>query len=891
MNIGVYTLIITAIILLPQSQTTFPTGHYYSHSELSQLLTLLNNSDQCRNISQLFSVGQSVEGRDLWVMRLTHCAHMDPTMDGFPGRPRFKYIGNMHGDETVGRQILIYLIQLICETHLTDPRIAWLIHSTDIYIMPSMNPDGFEASSEGQCEGGHRNNADGVDLNRNFPDQFAARRVLHTQPETRAVMRWITSGHFVLSANLHGGAVVASYAYDDSASHIRSGAYSGAPDDATFRLLARSYAQAHASMSAPGDRCAPGERFAGGITNGAYWYELVGGMQDYNYAVGGCMEITIELSCCKYPKADTLAGHWRDNREALITYVEQTQIGVRGFVRDQEDHEIAGAVVAVSGIDYNITTHIYGDYWRLLSPGTYNITASHKDFDPLSVLDVIVQTGPGIEVNFTLYPPSQNSPINDTNTNMAIDNVPPVIAENAPHDFNYHDYNSLKDYLAYYHSKCSNITSFYSIGNSVQNRGLYVIEFSDNPGEHELGEPEFKYVANLRGDDAIGRELLLLLVQRLCEGYLTDPEITQLIRTTRIHILPSVNPDGFEKAFNEYKQMGEISYDFSDAQNNVKGVNLMTDLNPERDFQHQPETQAMLDWLKSTPFSLSGILRGGNPFAVSYPLYWFANDGYPNTDYDDAFQHLASVYVEGVTSEGKLNNCDNSDKTSPHDWIANGYRWSPSKNTLPDYEYLYNLCFELTIDVSCLHFPSEKDIQGIWGAHSKSLVSFISAAQSGISGVILDRDGSPIYNASVQIAGRSKFFSTTELGEFWILAPPGDYMLIVGHLYYHTKAANVTLVSGVGNFSNMTLESRHVTQNSNGHALLATLLALTIALILLVYFALCMLWLYYFFFVSIYSWRHPKLARVRREISRMKKNKTTRKDGFHRITASDSETD
>ena len=889
MNIWVYALVTFAVIL-SHSLCTFPTNHYYSHSELTQLLTLLNNSEQCRNISQLFSVGQSVNGRDLWVMRLTHCAHMDPTMDGFPGRPRFKYIGNMHGDETVGRQILIYLIQLICEKHATDPRIAWLIHSTDIYILPSMNPDGFEASSEGQCDGGHRENADGVDLNRNFPDQFSLRRVLHTQPETRALMQWIIDGHFVLSANLHGGAVVASYPYDDSAAHRSSGVYSRAPDDATFRLLARSYAQAHASMSAPGDRCGR-ERFKWGITNGAYWYELVGGMQDYNYAMGGCMEITIELSCCKYPNADTLSGHWADNKEALLTYIEQTRIGVRGFVRDQEGHEVEGAVISVFGIAYNVTTHIYGDYWRLLSPARYNITAHHRDFDPVTKLNVIVPTGPGIEVNFTLFPLSQNSPINDIDTNMAINNVPSHIAENAPHDFNYHDYNSLKDYLAYYHSKCSNITSFYSIGNSVQNRFLYVIEFSDNPGEHELGEPEFKYVANLRGDDAIGRELLLLLVQRLCNGYLVDPEITQLIRSTRIHILPSVNPDGFEKAFNEYKQMGEISYDFSDAQNNVKGVNLMTDLNPERDFRHQPETQAMLDWLKSTPFSLSGVLRGGNPFAVSYPLYWFANDGYSNTDYDDVFQHLSSVYVDSVTSEGKINNCDNSDKTSPIGWVANGYKWSPSKNTLPDYEYLYNMCFELTIDVSCLHFPSEKDIQGIWRAHSQSLVSFISAAQGAISGVILDRDGRPIYNASVQIAGRNKFFSTTELGEFWILVPPGHYMLIVGHLYYHTKAANVTLTSsGIINFTNMTLESRHVTQNSNDHALLATLLALTIALILLVYCALCMLWLYYFFFVSLYSWRHPKLARVRREISRMK-NKNTRKDGFHRITASDSETD
>ncbi|KAI6646529.1 hypothetical protein LOD99_12650 [Oopsacas minuta] len=886
------TLVLTSLLLLlPYTQSTISTGAYYSYSELTQLLTLLNNSEQCGNISQMFSVGKSVEGLDLWVMRLTHCANMDPNMDGFPGRPKFKYVGNMHGDETVGRQMLIYLIQLICEAHETDERIAWLIHSTDIYIMPSMNPDGFEKSTEGDCNRGHRANANGFDLNRNFPDQFSPNKILVIQPETQALMNWITSGHFVLSANLHGGAVVASYPFDDSPEHHQGGRLSPSPDDTTFKLLASSYATVHGIMSKPGPRCSYRDVFEGGITNGAYWYELEGGMQDYNYIVGNCMEITIELSCCKYPTRDHLPAYWKDNKESLITYIEQTQIGVKGFVTDEEGDRVEGACISVSGIAHNVYTYKYGDYWRLLAPGTYNISVHHEDYVSVES-NVIVPEGPGIQVNFTLFPLSQNSPINETDTNLAVDKEPIQITENVPHDFSYHDYNSLKDYLAYYHNKCSNITSFYSIGNSVQNRLLYVIEFSDFPGEHEMGEPEFKYMANLRGDDAIGRELLLLLVKHLCEGYLVDPVVTELIHSTRIHILPSVNPDGFEKAFSEYKKMGDIIYDFGDAQNNVRGVNLMTDLNPDHKNMRQPETQAVLDWINSTPFSLSGILRGGNPFAVSYPLFWFAEDGYPDTDFNDAFKHLSSVYVDSMNSKGKVNTCDNSDKTSPRGWIINGYKWSPSIHTWPDYEYRYNQCFELTIDVSCHYFPSEKRIKGAWENHSQSLVSFISAAQKAISGVILDRDGRPIYNASVQIAGRSKLFSTTELGEFWILLPPGDYMLIVGHLYYHTKAANVTLsASGVMDFANMTLESRHVTQTSNARPILATLLALTIVLILVVYCTLCLLWLYYFFFVSLCSWRHPKIARVRREIKRMNKKKNTRKDGFHRITASSSDSD
>lgn len=36
-------------------------------------------------------------------------------------------------------------------------------------------------------------------------------------------------------------------------------------------------------------------------------------MQDYNYAWHGCMEITLEMSCCKYPPASFLETHWNEN--------------------------------------------------------------------------------------------------------------------------------------------------------------------------------------------------------------------------------------------------------------------------------------------------------------------------------------------------------------------------------------------------------------------------------------------------------------------------------------------------------------------------------------------------------------------------------------------------
>lgn len=59
----------------------------------------------------------------------------------------FVFLFRLFGsDETVGRQMIIYLAQYLLENYNVVPEITKLVDTTDIFLMPSMNPDGYNRS-------------------------------------------------------------------------------------------------------------------------------------------------------------------------------------------------------------------------------------------------------------------------------------------------------------------------------------------------------------------------------------------------------------------------------------------------------------------------------------------------------------------------------------------------------------------------------------------------------------------------------------------------------------------------------------------------------------------------------------------------------------------------
>jgi len=117
----------------------YVTTSYTHYEDLRQLLDSLER--RYPHLARVFSIGKSVEGRDLLVLEISENVGRRS-----PGEPMVKYVANMHGDEAVGRELLIILGQYLLDRYGKDDRITRLVNQTDIYLMPSMNPDGFEDS-------------------------------------------------------------------------------------------------------------------------------------------------------------------------------------------------------------------------------------------------------------------------------------------------------------------------------------------------------------------------------------------------------------------------------------------------------------------------------------------------------------------------------------------------------------------------------------------------------------------------------------------------------------------------------------------------------------------------------------------------------------------------
>lgn len=112
----------------------------------------------------------------------------------------------------------------------------------------------------------------------------------------------------------------------------------------------------------------------------------------------------------------------------------------------------------------------------------------------------------------------------------------------------YHNYAELRAELEGLAAQYSNLIKLEPIGMSVNGRDILAVRINPEAGSlsDQSGKPGIIYMGGHHAREHLSMEIPLLLVRYLVENYGTDAEVTRLVDTRDIFIIPMVNPDGAE---------------------------------------------------------------------------------------------------------------------------------------------------------------------------------------------------------------------------------------------------------------------------------------------------------------------------------------------------------
>ena len=383
-------------------KSTYAWDAYPTYSEYIQMMQDFETNYP--SLCKVYNLGQTVQGRNIMIAKISD------NVNTKEAEPRFLYLSTMHGDETTGYVLMLRLINYFLTNYGTNPEITDLLNTTEIWISPLENPDGTYHGGDNTVSGAIRRNANNVDLNRNYPDPDNG---LHPdgnvwQPENLIYMGLVDSLHFVLSANLHGGSEVVNYPWDT---------YSGLPADNNFWIhVSREFADTVHIYGPSGYF----DDLNNGITNGYAWYSISGGRQDYMNFYKNCKEFTLELSSTKTPPAADLPNYWNYLYRSFINYIKQVHYGINGIVTDSITGQGLKAGVIIESHEklhsWTYSELPYGDYYRPVATGTYDVTFYATGYKPKTITNVSVSNNNTTTLNVQLYPLSEDTAITQNST-------------------------------------------------------------------------------------------------------------------------------------------------------------------------------------------------------------------------------------------------------------------------------------------------------------------------------------------------------------------------------------------------------------------------------------------------------------------------------------------
>ncbi len=195
-------------------------GGYYTFDEVVAKLDEMRSAYPSL-ISAKQSIGSSIEGRDLWMVRISDNPDVDESEE------EILYTALTHAREPQGMATVMFYMCHLLETYGIDPEATFLVDNRELYFVPVVNPDGYVYNQNINPNGGglwrknRRDNGDGsfgVDLNRNYgfkwgfnnsgssPSTFSETyrgTAPFSEPETQVARDFALDHNFTMAFNYH----------------------------------------------------------------------------------------------------------------------------------------------------------------------------------------------------------------------------------------------------------------------------------------------------------------------------------------------------------------------------------------------------------------------------------------------------------------------------------------------------------------------------------------------------------------------------------------------------------------------------------------------------------------------------------------------------------------
>ena len=348
-------------------------------------------------LCRIDTIGYSVNHKELLAVKISNNVAEDEI------EPSFCYMSTIHGNETVGYILLLRLADYLLSNYGKDERITKLVDSVEIWISPLTNPDGTYRGGNNNIMQAVRYNANGMDLNRNFPKVPGVGDSQNPERETKTLIDFMEPQHFIMSAMIHAGTEGIVYPWCSWETRH--------PDEEWYTYVGMIYVDLARENSPQGyfegnppyyEICL---RCVRPYING--WPQPTHGtLIDYSVYYQQCRNVTLELSTTKLLPESQLNDYWMYNKDALLAYLEQVLYGISGTVTDSLTGEPLNAKVFAENHDNDsswVFSHLpHGDYYRTIYEGTYDVTFSCDGYYPKTITGVEVKNNEATILNVKL---------------------------------------------------------------------------------------------------------------------------------------------------------------------------------------------------------------------------------------------------------------------------------------------------------------------------------------------------------------------------------------------------------------------------------------------------------------------------------------------------------